>query len=568
MKKNRKFLVVFIINLVIFITINLLFNIKYEQVDDFIIYSLYSGLDGTFNLHAIYIHPVICIIIGLLFRILSFINWHSIYLLSMQFVCFTLIGYTFLKKHNSNTSIVLYALFASVFYTTFMMLVQYTSVAALLIFTAFFLLINSLEMREDKKRKQIITEYSTIFILYTLGIMTRIQSLLIVLPFFIFYFIMYLFKFIKNSNDKQEFLKLLKCYLIIGAITIIIYLSNFFIYNSNPVYKKYNEWNKARTMIQDMMKISYTEDNEIYEKVGWTKNDLFLFNTFGFGDENIFSKDSIIIINDLKGNKDGNSWVNKNFPIIIYKTFTSLYKSYTFIFIIFMAMYVLNLLKNNKRIENTLIFLLTIFINMIFIALNRSMLRVVIPEYLIGTALLIYNLNIKNKKTSENELLIYLIAFFSALFICYNSGAMYQLGYKLNNYTQYKELINFTNNNKDNVYLYTIPSLQHRYLAYSVYTMPPKGSFSNLRQMGGWDMYTENYYDFKDRNGLDGTFLDLLKDNVYLIDGEVIWSGTKYDDYKGKIAVAIKEHYNIDVEFVEVEQFNNLKIYKTVLVEE
>ena len=38
-------------------------------------------------------------------------------------------------------------------------------------------------------------------------------------------------------------------------------------------------------------------------------------------------------------------------------------------------------------------------------------------------------------------------------------------------------------------------------------------------------MFTKNYYDFKERYNLDGTFLDLLKDNVYLIDGDVIWSG-------------------------------------------
>ena len=36
---------VMIINLIIFTIVNLIFDIKYEQVDDFIIYSLYSGLD-------------------------------------------------------------------------------------------------------------------------------------------------------------------------------------------------------------------------------------------------------------------------------------------------------------------------------------------------------------------------------------------------------------------------------------------------------------------------------------------------------------------------------------------
>ena len=45
-KNNYKILIVIgFINLIIFGVTNLIFDIKYEQVDDFIIYNLYSGLD-------------------------------------------------------------------------------------------------------------------------------------------------------------------------------------------------------------------------------------------------------------------------------------------------------------------------------------------------------------------------------------------------------------------------------------------------------------------------------------------------------------------------------------------
>ena len=75
-------------------------------------------------------------------------------------------------------------------------------------------------------------------------------------------------------------------------------------------------------------------------------------------------------------------------------------------------------------------------------------------------------------------------------------------------------------------------------------------------------MFTQNYYDFKDRYNLDGSLLDLLKENVYLIDGDVYWSGRLYENYKEHIILAIKEHYGIDAECELVEQFDNLKIYK------
>ena len=61
---------------------------------------------------------------------------------------------------------------------------------------------------------------------------------------------------------------------------------------------------------------------------------------------------------------------------------------------------------------------------------------------------------------------------------------------------------------------------------------------------------------------MDGTFLDLLKENVYLIDGDVTWSGRKYSNYIDKIVLFIKEHYNIDVKYERVNTFDNLYIYK------
>ena len=79
-------------------------------------------------------------------------------------------------------------------------------------------------------------------------------------------------------------------------------------------------------------------------------------------------------------------------------------------------------------------------------------------------------------------------------------------------------------------------------------------------------MYTQNYYDFKNRYNLDGNMLDLLKDDVYLIDGDVTWKrqGIRYENYKEKIAIFIEENYNKKVEFEEIKTFDNLKIYKVI----
>ncbi len=558
--KSKSLMIVIFINLIIFGMTNILFDIKYEQVDDFIIYNLYSGLDGTYNIHGVYIHPIICLIIGIFYRIFSTINWHSIFLLSMQFICFTVIGNIILKKHNNGIAVVLYTIFASVFYVTMLMLIQYTSVAALLISTSLIMLIDILEKNNEEKIKYIIG----IYVLYTMGIMTRMQSLLIIIPFFGLYFIINLIKYkFQKQTTKDKVIKMLKYYLIYVIITIVVYVSNIIIYNSDEVYKNYMEYNDIRTTLHDIMPLDYEENKEIFDEVGWSKNDYYLFYTFNFGDENIYSKEKLQKILDYKIQKDG----KYNYDIKI----DEIYKSYisestdsiTYISILFITCFIISLFNKNKTKENILIFLITIGMHILFIIMSRSMLRVVIPEYMIGTALLMYNLNFNKNKINDNIRNSAIICF-TILIVCTFIGNKYNYGYEIEKYENYKELINYTNSHKENVYLYTVPSLQDRYLTYSVYQMSPKGAFSNLRVMGGWDMYTQNYYDFKERYNLDGNFLDLLKENVYLIDGDVYWSGKKYTNYKENVLLSIKENYNIETTCEKVKEFGNLAVYKVL----
>ena len=229
----------------------------------------------------------------------------------------------------------------------------------------------------------------------------------------------------------------------------------------------------------------------------------------------------------------------------------------------FLGSFLVAIYTNNKNRGYIIsIFLVTLAVNCIFIVINRSMQRVVIPEYILGTALFLYLIKYREIADDEKLNIIKAISVFIIVITVIFAGGAYQFNYHLEDYSNYKEVIEYTNSHKENVYLYTVQSLQYRYLTYSVYEMPKKEAFSNLRVMGGWDMYTENYYDFKDRYGLDGTFLDLLKENVYLIDGDVNWSGNFYQDYIKNIILFIKEHYDTKVTYEKVKTFDNIYIYK------
>lgn len=559
-KHNNKLLIIMLINFLIFFIANTLFDVKYEQVDDFIIYNLYSGLDGTYNLHGVYIHPFICLVISMLYRIISFINWHSIFLLSMQFICFTLIGYTIMKKNNNSMALLIYAIFASIFYTTLLMLIQYTSVSALLISTAFFLLVDLLEKEENKSKIYKII----IFCLFTIGIMMRMQSLLIILPFMGVYYLIYLIEFVKKDKTKENIFRITKYYIGYVLITIVVFISYNLYYNMNPLYKEYMKFNDMRTYLHDIAYVDYEENKEIFDEIGWSANDYYLFYTFDFGDEDKYSKENLKKIYDYKIQKDGKYNFDKKISEIEADFESDICDVNTYIFILFITIFIINLWNKSDMKRSILIFIATISMHLLFIIINRNMLRVIIPEYILGTALMIYNLEIPNKQYLKFDIEKLAIIFITLVIFVTVSGTKYQYGYELDDYLNYQDLIEYTNENRQNVYLYTVPSLQFRYYAYSVYEMPPKGAFSNLRVLGGWDMYTQNYYDFKNRYNLEGKMIDLLKDNVYLIDGNVYWSGIKYENYKENIAVFIKENYDKDVEFIEIKNFDNLTVYKVV----
>ena len=476
--KNKILFIVIIINILIFLICNFSFDVKYEQVDDFIIYNLYSGLDGTYNIHGIYIHPVICLLLGVLFRIIPMINWHTIFLITIQFICFTTIGYTIIKRHRNNLSIILYTIFASIFYTTLLMLIQYTSVSALLILTSFFIIFDKIE-NECAYKISIIS-----VIMFTIGVMIRIQSLLIIIPFYLTYFLISTVKYKKKIIDKSKYIFLIKNYLIYLLIAILIYISNMLIYNTNKIYKEYLQYNKARSALHDIINVDYKDNKEIYDNIGWTENDYYLFNTFNFGDENIYSKDNINKILKLKKQQDNEYGFNTEIFSIINSYFYKMINGNKIILVFFTITILLNLTFNDKKRYNIFFFVTTILTHLVFIIINRDMLRVVIPEYIIGTSLMIYDVDYKQKEKIKNQIINYINITVILVLTINITGLNYNYNYSLDNYNNYRQLIDYTNKHKENVYLYTIPSLQYRYLSYSVYKMPPKEAFSNLRHIG------------------------------------------------------------------------------------
>ena len=244
------------------------------------------------------------------------------------------------------------------------------------------------------------------------------------------------------------------------------------------------EYNDIRATLQDISFTPYTSNKEIFDEIGWSENDYYLFYTFNFGDENVYSKENLQKIIDYK--KDNGKLYDFNFSL---KNDTNILidqmrSDYTYIIVMFLGSFLVAIYTNKeKRGYIIAIFLVTIATNAIFVIIDRSMQRVVIPEYILGTAMLMYLTKYEKENVKKLNIIRAMSIFIIVITVIFAGGA-YEYNYELKDYSNYKEVINYTNEHKNNVYLYTVPALQYRYLVYSVYEMPPKGAFSNLRVMG------------------------------------------------------------------------------------
>ena len=509
------------------------------------------------------IHPLICAIIILLYKIGININWYTIFMLGMQFISFTIIGTIFVNK-NKTFGILLYTSFIFIIYSKLLSYIQYTTVSMLCIASGLILLIDSLkDIKVINKLKFVIA-----ILMIIIGCMIRFSTIIIALPFMVIYFIC---KLIKEKD-----IKVIKFALLLFIFIITVNISFNLIYNINPTYREFLKFHDARTYLHDYNWMNYSSNKEIFHNLGWSENDRDIFYAYCFGDEKVFNSNTLKSLEEtaLENRTDINLFQK---ILNTLNTYSNVINNgiYEYIFLITVLIVIFNnifiILKNkNKKQDDAL---RVIFINLILIAvlgmhclfifLNRPMFRVVISIYIIGVAMLMY-ISFDNVKDISNKIIknifVILILFISILEFKQNVFSAKR--YDINNFSVYREIVEYTNENIENAYLYTLV-MHDRFLAYSVYEKIIDNSYSNLRPLGDWDTYTENYYVFKEKYGIDNLMESLYKnDNVYLISGDVIW-GEKYKEYINIIEKYIEDHYGIDVECNIIKEFkNNIKIYK------
>lgn len=169
------------------------------------------------------------------------------------------------------------------------------------------------------------------------------------------------------------------------------------------------------------------------------------------------------------------------------------------------------------------------------------------------------------RKPKSGKVYSILITCTIIFYLVINKANIYKLPkYSKENFSIIKDVIAYTNSHKENAYVYpnVLPNIS---LAYSIYEKIDDNTFSNLRHMGDWDIYNQEYYFFKERYNLNNIMEDLyLKDNLYIITGTAYGAdNVAYKNHIDIIKKYIKQHFNKDVGYKVVKEFNSsCKVYK------
>lgn len=541
-KKNIYFIIPIFVSFV-----SVVFRLIETVIDDTDF--MHSAESISYNTHSeFFILPSVILgyILKPFYKLVPFVNWLTIiYLLTITFVFVVLHYLIHIGVNYPVASIILVFSQLTVF-----CIFTFTTISFICLFTGLLCFLDSFEIIDGDKA--IIRG----FLFTILGFIFRNGDtlyfvLLVTIPICFVYFA-------KNKANALSLVLVLS--LIVSSSVIIGTIQEQYV-NQIPENMYYQEFNEYRSAAIDYGKIDYDSNKTEFDKSGITKNDVELFNKWVFADKSVFSADKIKTMANTK------TFLKKSIfnPGVLIKDLFSDLRQMLFVFLLILFAIVSFVLSKEFRFEILLTVgtILSGFTYLHFI--NRGIFRVCIIVLLIGIIIICFYFS--NETTSLKEAVLskfkknlkrfipILCSILLILSVAYNQQYLYSV--RKQNYTNnVKNVTDYITVNNTNNYI-IISDIGGR-IELNEFN---KNYFINNRMksnstiLGGWDIYSYYWYAEMERLGYkkyenNAIYGVLLDDNTKLI--------TSFDP---KLFVTYyKEHYNVNVDYTIVNNFENSDI--------
>lgn len=522
------------ISLIVTLVYCLAVGIDYTVADDSLINYFTQGWygKGIFQILIPYVSEILTFLLWVLHCIIPEINWYLVLLLGLNVLIFAIWHIMFFnKKLGRITHICLI-----VFQIIVLFRITYTIMAYLAVFSGSATLLKGIT-----KKEKILGS-----VLIFLGIALRkdvwITTLLLIFPWMLFELME------KKSSMMKEFIKILCIY--VSAFVIVTGTAHY-MKNINDVNQEYHHWNEASTKIRDYVKIPYWDNQEMYETLNLSENDVEGLYEWMFADKDRFGTENL---EKIAAERAFYQTYELN-PIGIMKAYMQ-NPIYIFVAIVILLL-ILFIFKVRHWCAWATMAMFALEMLMLIVR-QRVVFRVYFSFIVIFCCILIYNskeffdvriANLKIRKFVESIIVVSSISFsivFSVIPLPKEEWI-----------TKKEELRNYVKRNEDKFYVcdsfYLMKKLQE-----NVSTIYSKDSYlTNLMTWGDWSSFSLQYYEQLNRNQIvcsENIFQALLEDKVYLIGGN--W------DKINILKRYYKEHYGHSIKIRAIKKIGNNYIYK------
>lgn len=557
---------IFCINLALLLLFAFSGCMKYEVSDDFIMEMIVSGAyTGSPSPFIMFMHPIIGIVLSILYTFIATINWYFIFQITVIFTSLCILSYTFLKYRKDNLSILLFMIFLLFLSNDLYLLVQFTKTATLSLCAGCILMLSNILDRNTMNKKEIALG----ILLFCVGYMIRNKCIYIVLFFSV---LPILFHGIQKRFKYIDFVKLAKkagkvmfpCFFVLVGLS---FFSKEFV-QRYPAYKEYKEYSAYRSDIVDYSYYSYEENRTEFEKNGISENDFYTLVHWNFGDIEYYDLDKLKTVSTILSTYRDRQYTSIKGTIVnlINRQYKYYVSAWALMFISLIGIFAIRNGIFQVLSVNFFAFCL-LFINMYLGRLNY---RVEYSIFLAAAAFLLYSFQISEsrfEKFSNKALYAVLIVLFvcripvhipsygkssyDSMFISWNNDlAKYNASFAKE---KDMSVINEIKQNPNNFYyLGFYSNIQTLYLNYNPWKGIQKSEFKNAAFFAGIGTFHPDWVKHLENNSINNPMKHLLKENVYFIENRPI----------NEVLTFVQEHYKVNAGVTLYKKIGSYYIWK------
>ena len=295
------------INAVFLILLVVIMYPVFETNDDLTIMEMVSGAWNIQDAHVVYQNYLLGKLYVLLYSLTKCVPWYGLIQYVFLWLAFSAIVYVIMKRLPKEFSLTLSVLVLCFFGYECYIEMQYTKTAGVLTIAGILLIFQECTA-EIRSKKLLISG----IVLSCIGSMYRFEQFVACVALMSGLGIFQILKGRKKDIFKQVGRSLFWVIVMLG-ISFGLKGLDTYIYQSDPQWKQYTEYNELRTELLDYDFPDYEENEEEYTELGITEDAYKLWSHWNFGDPDLFNIETMKKLVSLTSRKALNGELIDNF---------------------------------------------------------------------------------------------------------------------------------------------------------------------------------------------------------------------------------------------------------------